>query len=318
MARSACYLSAMAQTLKNTFSWSVSRDRSFHECPRLYYYNHYGFWGGWEHDAEPRIRDIYVLKQLLSRATWAGQVVHDCIKRSLENLSRGVPVIDVAEILAITRDRMRHDFRTSRARRNRTSPKSACGLFEHEYEIAVTDEEWRACADHVDHCLRNFYTSDAYQGLSQLQPDDFLEIERFSTFDLDGIEISLKLDCAVRESDRLVVWDWKTGKYESHEAPFQMACYAFYAARRFGVPVHSVVTRRFELYTNEVHDHTVGERELDELLTYIRGSIKDMQALLDDPDRNTATEEAFRRVARPDRCYRCNFLRVCQPPLPAK
>lgn len=308
----------MGQILKNTFSWSVSRDRSFHECPRQYYFNHYGFWGGWESDAPERTREIYVLKQLLSRPTWAGQVAHDCIKRSLENLARGVPVLDMEEILAITRNRMRQDFRASRERRYWSSPKSACGLFEHEYDVAVTDEEWRATADHVDHCLRNFYTSDVYRALCDLHPDDFLEIERFSTFDLDGVEVSIKLDCAIREPDRLVVWDWKTGRYESREAPFQMACYTYYAARRFGVPVHSVVTRRFELYGNVVREHTLGERELAELLTYIRGSIKDMQALLDDPERNLATEDAFRRAVAPDRCHRCNFLRVCKPPLPAR
>jgi len=306
----------MSEVFRNEFSWSVSRDRMFQECLRKYYFNYYGYWGGWDYDAPERVREIYVLKQLSHRATWAGQVVHDCIKRSLDNLSRGIPVLPLEEILRITRNRMRQDFRASRSGQYRSNPKHACGLFEHEYKIDITDEQWKETADHVDRCLRTFYESETYAELTQLHQDDFLEIESFSTFDLDGSTISIKLDCATREKDRIVVWDWKTGKRESADAKFQLACYAFYASSAYGVPIHRIVSRRFELYHDDVVEDTIGERSLDELLTYIRGSIKDMQATLDDPERNLATEERFTKVERPEFCYRCEFLKVCRPRLP--
>lgn len=306
----------MSEVFRNRFSWSISRDRMFQECPRRYYFNYYGYWGGWEPDAPARVRETYVLKQLANRHTWTGQVVHDCIKRSLENLARGIPVLPLEEILAITRDRMRRDFRASRAGDYRSNPKHACGLFEHEYGIEVPDEVWREAADHVDRCLTNFYTSEIYATLSRLDPDDFLEIERFSTFDLDGEEVTIKLDCATRERDRVVVWDWKTGKKESADAIFQLACYAFYASASYGVPIHRVTARRFELHGAELHEDTIGERALEELLTYIRGSIMDMRATLDDPDNNVASEDRFAKVSRREVCYRCSFLRVCKPDLP--
>jgi hypothetical protein len=34
--------------LTNDFSWSRSRDNTFQECKRRYYYHYYGSWGGWE------------------------------------------------------------------------------------------------------------------------------------------------------------------------------------------------------------------------------------------------------------------------------
>ena len=37
----------MGPALKNTFSWSVSRDNVLRECPRKYWFNYYGHWGGW-------------------------------------------------------------------------------------------------------------------------------------------------------------------------------------------------------------------------------------------------------------------------------
>jgi hypothetical protein len=303
----------MAEVLKNTFQWSISRDRTFRECPRQYWFNHYGFWGGWEPGIDARTRDVYVLKQLKSRATWAGEVVHDCIKHSIENISRGIPVLPVERILEMTRNRMRNDFRVSRDGLYRDDPKYACGLFEHEYRVPVTNEEWRDSADHVDRCLVTFYASEVWEELKRKRPGDFLEIERFSNFQLDGVNVTVKLDCATRETDHVVVWDWKTGKREGADAKLQLACYAFYIHQAYGVPIHRVKMRRFELSGGTVHERTIAEGELTEILDYVRGSIADMQSLLEDRDRNLAREERFFKVERREACMRCNFLKVCAP-----
>jgi len=307
----------MGDILRNTFSWSVSRDSTFLECPRQYYYRYYGYWGGWEPDAPERVRRIYVLKQLTNRPMWIGQVVHECIKRSLDNIRRGIPVLPVEEILSITRDRMRSDFRDSRAGRYRENPKHVCGLIEHEYGRNVPDEQWREAALQVDNCLRNFYGSEVWDRLRRMRPDGFLEIEELSRIKLDDTEIIIKLDCAVRETDHIVIWDWKTGRRENPNPNLQMACYAYYAAHTYAIPIHHVVTRRFELFHGEVHEDMLGERALGELLGYIRGSVKDMLATLDDPERNTASEEKFARVPEHRRCRQCNFLDVCKPDLPS-
>ena len=62
-------------TFKNEFSWSISRDRVFQTCPRQYYFNYYGYWGGWEINAPQRVKQIYVLKQLKNRYMWSGEKV---------------------------------------------------------------------------------------------------------------------------------------------------------------------------------------------------------------------------------------------------
>ncbi|HXV12864.1 MAG TPA: PD-(D/E)XK nuclease family protein [Candidatus Krumholzibacteria bacterium] len=303
----------MAEALKNTFQWSVSRDRTFRECPRQYWFNHYGFWGGWEFGVDDRTREIYVLKQLKSRATWVGEVVHDCIKHSVENLSRGIPVLPVERILEITRNRMRNDYRVSRDGLYRDNPKHACGFFEHEYRVPVTPEEWRDSADAVDRCLVTFYASEVWDQLKRTRPGDFLEIERFSNFLLDGVGVTVKLDCATRETDHVVVWDWKTGRREGADAPLQLACYAFYIHQAYGIPIHRVKMRRFELSGGTVHERTIAEKELTEILGYVRGSIADMQSLLEDRERNLAREDRFSKVERREACLRCNFLKVCAP-----
>ncbi len=306
----------MARERKNTFSWSVSRDAVFRECPRKYYYNHYGFWGGWRKDADQYTRETYVLKQLKTRAVWIGQVVHECVARSLQNLSRGVPLLELDEILSITRSRMRQDFRQSRSGMYRLDPKVHCGLFEHEYEEDVTDEEWKETADTVDACLRTFYESDQFRSLRDMDPKSFLEVEQLSSFYLDGLQVWIKMDCATREGDRIAVWDWKTGRREGDPGlTVQMACYAYYARQAFRVELENVETRRFDLYRGTLRTQRVSDRELDENLAYIGGSIKDMLGMLEDAKANIAIEERFRKVEQPNICFRCNFLKICKPSL---
>jgi CRISPR/Cas system-associated exonuclease Cas4 (RecB family) len=303
----------MGEVLKNAFSWSVSRDRTFRECPRQYWFSHYGSWGGWDWGADEQTREIYVLKQLKSRPMWVGEVVHECIRHSIENLSRGIPVLPVERILELTRNRMREDYVSSRDGRYRENPKHECGLFEHEYRRPVTDEQWHDTADHVDRCLLNFYRSEVWEQLNATAPADFLEIERLSHFMLDGTKVNVKLDCATRETDHVIVWDWKTGRRETADARLQLACYAFYLHQTFEVPIHRVQMRLVELSQGAVHTRTIAERELDQILDYVRGSIADMRALLDDREANITHQERFARVERPEICLRCNFLKVCRP-----
>jgi hypothetical protein len=146
---------------KNEFSWSISRDRVFQICPRQYYFNYYGYWGGWDLNAPTKTRQIYILKQLQNRFMWTGAKVHDCIKRTLANLQRGISVLDVDQIVDITLNQMRGEFRSSREKRYLTHPKT-CALFEHEYEAPISDAEWKKAADNMGQCLRNFYGSETF------------------------------------------------------------------------------------------------------------------------------------------------------------
>jgi hypothetical protein len=104
--------------IKNEFSWSKSRDEVFRACPRQYYFNYYGYWGGWEKGALERTRQIYIPKNLKNPYMWAGEKVHDCIKHTLRSLQRGISVLDVDEIVSITLNKMRDDFRSSRDRQD--------------------------------------------------------------------------------------------------------------------------------------------------------------------------------------------------------
>ena len=50
--------------LRNTFSWSFSQAKDFAACPRRYYWQRYGSWGGWEDLAPKGVKLAYRLKQM--------------------------------------------------------------------------------------------------------------------------------------------------------------------------------------------------------------------------------------------------------------
>jgi len=299
-------------TFKNEFSWSISRDRVFQTCPRQYYFNYYGYWGGWDINAPARTRQIYILKKLINRYMWAGAKVHDCIERTLTNLQRGISVLDVDQIVDITLNQMREEFRSSREKRYLTHPKT-CALFEHEYEMPISDADWKKTADNMEQCLRNFYSSETFGMLKELPRKMWLEVEDFSSFNLNNTKIWAVLDCSFRTEDGgVTIIDWKTGRSMSEDVSMQLSCYAMYAMDKWGVDPENVKLIEYNLLANQGAEFTVGVSEIENTKTYIAGSIADMQSLLVDVGENVPKEEgAFLRVEDARVRADCNFRKVC-------
>ncbi len=298
--------------LKNEFSWSKTRDEVFKTCPRQYWFSYYGYWKGWLESALDRTRQIYVLKNLKNRHMWAGEKVHECIQRSLLNIRRGIRVLPVDEIVSITLDQMRAEFRSSKSRNYWNNPKS-CGLLEHEYEAEVSDREWKEMASNVETCLRNFYSSDIYDGLKSHRKEEWLEVEEFSSFDLDHTKINLVIDCAIKEGEGIYIYDWKTGKSLSEDLSVQLGCYALYALEKWNISPESLSIIEYNLAIDKSSWFSVSQEEMKGMKGYINGSIKDMQSLLADIPNNIPLEEdRFSRIEDERVSHRCNYRKVCR------
>ena len=298
---------------KNEFSWSKTRDEVFKTCPRQYWFAYYGYWNGWLEDAPVRTREIYILKNLKTRQVWTGEKVHECIQRSLNNIRRGIKVLPVDEIISITLKQMRTEFRSSRSKHYLNYPKT-CALFEHEYEIDVTDEQWKELAQNVETCLRNFYTSDIYNGLKAHRREGWLEVEEFSSFQLDNTKINLAIDCAIKEDDHVLIYDWKTGKSLHEALSIQLSCYALYAIEKWQVPPDRLRIIEFNLLADKASWLSVTQASLEDIKGYVRGSVKDMQSLLIDVEKNIPMQEdSFSKVEDKKVTRRCNFRKICRP-----
>ncbi|NQT89616.1 PD-(D/E)XK nuclease family protein [bacterium] len=300
---------------KNEFTWSKSRDDCFRTCPRQYYFQYYGSWGGWEATASQQIRRLYVLKQLKTRPMWAGERVHTCIEHSLRNLRRGIDVLNPEKIIEVTVAEMRNDFRSSRSKNYWARPKT-CALFEHEYEVPVTPDEWRETAERVQVCLNRFYGSDLFARLRALPRDAWLGIEELDQFTLGGVKVWVKIDCCFRDEGGLWIVDWKTGRRLSEENTLQLVGYSLYAHKKWGVSPETVRTAEYYLLVDEFHDYGVTQGDIDDAKAYVLGSVEDMTSLLVNVGANEPmAEEAFVKTQNPRECRRCKFVGPCRPEL---
>jgi len=297
-------------TLKNEFSWSVSRDDLFKKCRRMYYFQYYGSWGGWEREADDKTRMIYILKHLQSRQMWAGSKVHECIENTLTEIKTSIKRINIEQKIETTLDLMRKEFLSSKNKKYLTNPKT-CALFEHEYGLDVSEKEWRSNADNVAECLKQFFNSDVFKEISQLLDNQWLKLEQFPFFYLEDTKIYAALDFAFREDDGLIIYDWKTGNENPEKDKFQLACYGLFAVQKWNVEPKNVKLIDFFLSTGKQNEFQLRNLNLDQIENCILTSIDKMENLLEDPIENTAKEEDFSLTNNKKICNYCNYKKMC-------
>ena len=296
-------------TFKNEFSWSVSRDDIFRKCHRMYYFQYYGSWGGWEIDADDRIRMIYILKQLQNRQMWAGSKVHECIENTLNEIKAGIR-ISIEQKIETTLDLMRKEFLCSKNKKYLTDPKT-CTLFEHEYDLAVPETEWKSNADNVVECLKLFFNSEVYKGILKLTENQWLEMEQFSYFFFNDAKIYAVLDFAFRRNDKIIIYDWKTGKEDTEKDRFQLACYGLFAIQKWDIKSENVILTDYFLSNGKQNEYNFKNFELDPIQDKIKNSIVEMKYKLDDPQKNTAIENSFAFTENEQLCKYCNYYKAC-------
>jgi PD-(D/E)XK nuclease superfamily len=300
--------------LANEFSWSRSRDNAFQECRRRYYYHYYGAWGGWETGAPEEIRRLYILKQLASRQQWAGRVVHDALELAL-GAFRDERTMPVEPFIADVIERMRGEWRSSRAARYRDNPKTVA-LFEHEYQVELKPEAWQALSHNVATCLRNFFRLPLLAEIKRTSPEHW-SIEHWSkVFGFEGTAVWVAPDFGFwTPGGRLGLVDWKTGAGNGEGAAFQLGCYALYASELLGVKPELVDLYEVNLREPLVTSHRWDDERLEATKEQLRLSIRSMKAYLADPGANVAVVSDFERTEDLRLCRWCNFRAVCRPEL---
>ena len=179
--------------------------------------------------------------------------------------------------------------------------------------MPISDDDWKKTADNMEQCLRNFYSSETFDMLKELPRRMWLEVEDFSSFNLNNTKIWAVLDCSFRTEDGgVTIIDWKTGRSMSEDVSMQLSCYAMYAMDKWGIDPENVKLIEYNLLANQGAEFTVGASEIENTKAYIAGSIADMQSLLVDVGENVPKEEeAFQKVEDERVRADCNFRKVC-------
>jgi hypothetical protein len=283
------------------FSWSVSRHDSFQSCRRRYFYAYYAA----QDDPE-----IHRLKRLSALPMWAGSVVHETIEGLLKTReSLPSPEEQEAIVRAAVHSQMLTDWRESEAGSERFR------LFEHEYQVAVEREDKKIAVGTVMRSLRHFFQSEVLAEAFAVGRQGWLSVEDLVSFDVDGVEVRLRMDLAFRDrAGRVVIVDWKTGRREGRFSEVQLAGYALYAARQgWAAAAEEIRTELAYLALPRYVRRAVDGRKLDHARAFILKSAGNMKALLLDPALNQARLEDFPMIDRPQACRRCNFRRLCFP-----
>ncbi|MDY7228931.1 PD-(D/E)XK nuclease family protein [Hyalangium rubrum] len=303
-------------TLTNDFSWSKSRHEKFNECLKSYYLYYYGSWGGWEAEAPKDVRELYVLKKLSNRYTWAGSVVHESIRDVLLDVRAG-RAVDAAAVEARARKQMQDDFRHSQKKAFWTQKyrKGFTGLVEHEYAEAVADEAWKQNWETVRAALAWFFSSRWPALARSLKPAQWLEVDAgfdFSHFTMDGVKVFAIPDFAyLDETGAPVVVDWKTGKArEGYDE--QVLGYALYVAQRYKFPLDKVRASLVYLNAGLEQDVHVDLASLESFKGRFTESVARMRGMLKDVATNTPQDaSAFPMTQELSSCVRCAFRRPC-------
>ncbi len=306
----------MPRAFTNDFSWSKSRHEKLQECSRAYYLYYYRSWGGWGAGAPSDVRELYLLKKLGNRFTWAGSMVHDALRDALLDWRAGREVVP-EKVVDRALTTMRDDFRFSRGKSYRTQKgrKAFSGLVEHEYNEPLPDEAWKQNAETVRSALDWFFQSRWPVLARGLKPTQWLEVDagaEFSSFTLDGVKVFAIPDFAYVDADGApVVVDWKTGKMrEGYDE--QVLGYALYVSMRYRLPLEKVRASLVYLNDGVEHQVQVDENAVAGFKERFAQSVARMRGLLADPATNTPKDEsAFPQSDNAAVCARCVFRRPC-------
>jgi hypothetical protein len=82
---------------------------------------------------------------------------------------------------------------------------------------------------------------------------------------------------------------------------------------KWHLPPESLQVVEYNLFSNRANSFSVIMAEVEGIKGHIRGSVKDMQSLLKDPENNVPLEEdQFSKVEDEGVIFRCNFRKVCR------
>lgn len=292
-------------------SWSLSKAHLFEECPRRYYYQYYYSKSGFASDAPEDARLALEMASISGLYMWAGDIVHQTIQWVLEQARDGIlPSPDEAR--AEARQRLSEGWKASvnqlwRRQQDDRHPN----LFEHYYDIPVGPDIINRVKDRVFVSMDNFMKSTLYQSITRSPLSSWLPIEKFSSFRIDGILFYVKLDFAMKRSDQIDVYDWKTGKPRDEEIR-QLACYSLYASGRWEIPIENVTANAVHLHPSlDLRRTDVDDGAIEDLGAYVRRGFNAMVHSLRNPARNLAAMDDFPMTGNLVRCARCNFRGIC-------
>ncbi len=323
----------------NRFGWSLSREATFDECRRRYYFHYYLSWGGWQAGAPAIAREAFKLKRLVSLPLWRGQLVHFVASMVLRSMKAKGRIPDRDRVIAYTLERFRTQFEFSRDMKYLSTPKKASeslnidwlALIDHEYGRPVPEAALERTRGECVRAVEGLYEGPMLDLIAATDRAGWdiedLEHGSFSQqFEVGGATVFVKTDFMFRDADgALRIVDWKTNRgvaadavdaaEEPRNAALQLGVYAYYASRILGEPLGAM--RLFEvnlLDGGRSIEHAADEESVARAGEAIASGIEKLAGVLVDSDRARNEALPYERfpVIENGLCRFCNFFRICK------
>jgi hypothetical protein len=301
-------------------AWSHSRSQAMNTCQRQFFFT-YCAGARWDHP-DPRLKDLFLLKQVKPIAMWKGDIVHQAVGRYFAEL-KGGRTLALSELTQIAQRQASKQWAFSEVHRYRREGRGRAGdafaaLFEHEYGIQDSETLEDAQA-HIRTCLANFYALDKQWSISQAFRDGSNHLieppawgDGATTFIVPEIKATVKVDLAFATKDRrYLIFDWKTGKTEEN-ARAQLELYALWAHLSLGCPLESITAHEVSLFRAQVSVTQLTPAAASYRSEQIRRSADLISALVGSDTRATPTLADFNYARHVSICRRCPLQRVCQ------
>lgn len=297
---------------KSKFSeWSYSRRNLLEQCPRKYYYEHYGS-NLQTAKNDPQKEKLRFLEVLQNRYLRTGKILHFVVKAYLNKIRQGEQW-SLDRLLNWARKIYYADLEYSRNYKYGTS------LPDEQYPPVLLLEFYYGWSDAESVCieagkrlieaLTNFVKSQNLAQFREGASKTSALIEK--SIHLKTIHFTLRgaVDLAYCEDDRIVIVDWKIGSAGSIDDSLQMLAYAWWARQEFELPVNQIIPHRAHLADDTVSTFNVSEKALMQVEARILQDLERMQEAHKYGLRGTV--EAFTPCAQPKICEMCQFQEVC-------
>lgn len=280
-------------------TWSLSRHDTFTRCRRRYWLSYYLAFQN---------EEVMRLKELSSLDLWVGSLVHDTIEVYLKTY-RGDPP-DIEKIIRqVTHGQMPQDFAFSLIGNKRFR------LFEHEYGIAISQEEKKMRLGMVVRALRNFFASPILAEAISLGRQNWLTIDDVKQYVIDGVTVNAAIDFAYRRANgRIHIVDWKTGRSEGRLNKVQVAGYALIAMKEgWATSADQIDTTLAYLALGTEKTKAMTDETIEKARSTIVAADRSMRDVIADQTQNIGRRDDFPMTTSQWDCKRCAFKGICFP-----
>lgn len=291
-------------------SWSLSKQRLFEECKRKYYYKTFMAWRGWKSDATKLERRAYLLGKLQNIYSLSGQAIHEEIRKAIKTKS-----FSVEDSFQNIRKQLRQSWVDSVDHREDWEkwPKEYIMLSEIYYgRKDFLRSKSKDILNRIKTSLENFAKSRSYRMVVNDRVDVLEVDEDFPSFEHEGVKVFSIIDFLYRdkETNTLVIVDWKTGQPNPDRDPLQLRLYTIYVLEKYD-NVERIKCVNEYLLQGKSEVYTFDEEQLSEMKDYISRCIKQMDDYLEDPEINKPKDISYFPAERSEKCAFCEFKEIC-------